>query len=151
MGKVHRENPVLALYWPCTGLQCILVKSIPKSILISWHMFTICWMPTQIKSQSLWKRLSKATTALKVAQWYWSKITTVWHPRNSKVYTLLNSIAHCALSNHWQISIDKINNIARYNLIDTKFHQMVFRSARWRCSRALYGNQWSNKSEWWPP
>ena len=20
--KLHRENPVLALYWPCTGLQC---------------------------------------------------------------------------------------------------------------------------------
>ena len=23
-GKLHRENPVLALYWPCTGLQCSL-------------------------------------------------------------------------------------------------------------------------------
>ena len=22
-GKLHRENPVLALYWPCRGLQCI--------------------------------------------------------------------------------------------------------------------------------
>ena len=22
-GKLHRENPVLALYWPCTGLQCL--------------------------------------------------------------------------------------------------------------------------------
>ena len=22
-GKLHRENPVLALFWPCTGLQCI--------------------------------------------------------------------------------------------------------------------------------
>ena len=21
---------------------------------------------------------------------------------------------------------------------------------RWRCSRALFGNHWSNKSEWWP-
>jgi hypothetical protein len=21
-GKLHRENPVLTLYWPCTGLQC---------------------------------------------------------------------------------------------------------------------------------
>ena len=24
-GKLHRENPVLALYWPCRGLQCSLV------------------------------------------------------------------------------------------------------------------------------
>ena len=23
MEILHRENPVLALYWPCTGLQCI--------------------------------------------------------------------------------------------------------------------------------
>ena len=22
-GKLLRENPVLALYWPCTGLQCL--------------------------------------------------------------------------------------------------------------------------------
>jgi hypothetical protein len=22
VGKLHRENPVLALYWPCTGWQC---------------------------------------------------------------------------------------------------------------------------------
>jgi hypothetical protein len=26
-GKVHRENPVLALYWPCTGLQCSLIET----------------------------------------------------------------------------------------------------------------------------
>ena len=45
-------------------------------------------------------------------------------------------------------AIDKINNIARYNLIDTKYRQMVFKSARWHCSRALFGNPWSNKSEW---
>ena len=25
-GKLHRENPVLALYWPCTGLQRILFE-----------------------------------------------------------------------------------------------------------------------------
>ena len=24
-GKLHRENPVLALYWPCTGLQCVQI------------------------------------------------------------------------------------------------------------------------------
>ena len=36
--------------------------------------------------------------------------------------------------------IDKINNIARHNLIDTKYHQMVFRSARWHCSCGLFGN-----------
>ena len=24
MGKLHREIPVLALYWPCTGLQCAM-------------------------------------------------------------------------------------------------------------------------------
>ena len=47
--------------------------------------------------------------------------------------------------------IDKINNIARYNFIDTKYHQMAFRSARWRCSHVLFGSPWSNKSEWWPP
>ena len=46
--------------------------------------------------------------------------------------------------------IDKINNIVRCNLIDTKYHQMGFRSARWRCSHALFGNPWSMKSEWWP-
>ena len=49
----------------------------------------------------------------------------------------------------WRIEI--INNIARHNLIDAKYHQMAFRSARWRCSRALFGSPWSNKSEWWPP
>ena len=47
--------------------------------------------------------------------------------------------------------IDKINNIARYNLIDTKYRQMAFQLARWCCSRALFGNLWSNKSEWWLP
>ena len=49
------------------------------------------------------------------------------------------------------VEIDKINNIARYNLIDTKYRQMVFRSARWRCSCLLFRKPWSNKSEWWPP
>ena len=48
-------------------------------------------------------------------------------------------------------NINKINNIAWYNLIDTKYFQMVFRLVRWRCSRALFGNPWSNKSEWRPP
>ena len=47
--------------------------------------------------------------------------------------------------------IDNINNIARYNLSDKKYRQMVFRSARWSCSRAMFGNPWSNKSEWWLP
>ena len=32
-----------------------------------------------------------------------------------------------------------------------KQHSQTFRSARWRCSHALFGNPWSNKSEWWPP
>ena len=48
-------------------------------------------------------------------------------------------------------TIDKINNIAKYNLIDTKYCQMVFQLARWRCSPALFGNPWSNKTEWWQP
>ena len=39
----------------------------------------------------------------------------------------------------------------RYNLIDTKYRQMAFQSARWHCSLALFGNPWSNKSEWWSP
>jgi hypothetical protein len=30
VGKVHREIPVLVLYWPCTGLQCISI-TIDKS------------------------------------------------------------------------------------------------------------------------
>ena len=47
--------------------------------------------------------------------------------------------------------IDKINNIARYTLINTKYRQMAFRLARWHCSCVLFGNPWSNKSEWWPP
>ena len=47
------------------------------------------------------------------------------------------------------IEIDKINNIARCSLIDTKYCQMAFRSARWHFSRALFGNLWSIKSEWW--
>jgi hypothetical protein len=38
-----------------------------------------------------------------------------------------------------EFNVDMINNIARYNLIDTKYRQMAFRSARWCCSRALFG------------
>ena len=26
LGKLHREKSVLALYWPCTGLQCCLLS-----------------------------------------------------------------------------------------------------------------------------
>ena len=37
--------------------------------------------------------------------------------------------------------IDKINNIARYNLIDTKYGQMALRLAKRRCSLALFGKQ----------
>ena len=37
--------------------------------------------------------------------------------------------------------IDKINNIAMYNLINWKYGQMVFQSARWPCSRALFGRE----------
>ena len=58
--------------------------------------------------------------------------------------------------------IETYNNIARYNLIDTKYHQMAFRSpsegapitVRWRSDQsqpAIFLNTWSNKSEWWPP
>ena len=47
-----------------------------------------------------------------------------------------------------ELLIDKINNTARYNLIDTKYHQMAFRLARGRCDCVLFGNPWSNKSEW---
>ena len=43
-------------------------------------------------------------------------------------------------------TIEKINNITRYNLINRKYHQMALRSARWRFSCALFGNPWSNKS-----
>ena len=28
---------------------------------------------------------------------------------------------------------------------------MAFWLARWCCSHGLFGNPWSNKSEWWPP
>ena len=57
-------------------------------------------------------------------------------------------LEHCV---QWaeKSGIDKINNIARYNLIDTKYQQMAFRLARWCCNHALFGNPWSNKSEWW--
>ena len=40
-------------------------------------------------------------------------------------------------------SIDEINN----NWINTKYRQMAFRSTRWRCSRALFENPWSNESD----
>ena len=36
--------------------------------------------------------------------------------------------------------IEIINNIARHNLINAKYRQMVFRSARWHCSREFFGN-----------
>ena len=42
----------------------------------------------------------------------------------------------------------KINNITRCNLINRKYHQMAFRSARWRFSCTLFGNPWSNESKW---
>ena len=48
----------------------------------------------------------------------------------------------------YQRNIDKMNNIVRYNLNDTKYRQMAFQLARWRCSCGLFGNTWSNKSEW---
>ena len=66
-------------------------------------------------------------------------------PQNLQVKTLLQM--------YYRITcrIDKINNIAKYNLIDTNYHQIAFWLARWLCSRTLSGNLWSNKSEWWPP
>ena len=48
----------------------------------------------------------------------------------------------------YQRNIDKMNNIVGYNLNDTKYRQMAFQLARWHCSLALFGNPWSNKSEW---
>jgi hypothetical protein len=42
-------------------------------------------------------------------------------------------------------TIDKINNIARCNLIAEKYHQMAFRLARWRCSCTLFGNPYTLK------
>ena len=62
----------------------------------------------------------------------------------------LISVGSCQKSSRWAI-YKIVNNKARYNLIDTKYSQMAFQLARWRCSRALFGNPWSNKSEWWPP
>ena len=41
----------------------------------------------------------------------------------------------------FSVSIDKINNIARYNLIDTKYRQISFQLARWGCSHALFGTR----------
>ena len=40
----------------------------------------------------------------------------------------------------FQLFIEIINNIARHNLIDAKYSQMAFRSARWRCSWEFFGN-----------
>ena len=55
---LHRENPVLALYWPCTGLQCCMRPFLPciwtlwlsgvlesrmKSIFKSWFL-GITWL-----------------------------------------------------------------------------------------------------------
>ena len=40
MGKVHRENPVLALYWPCTGLQCFHEKNIGYALTNRIHVPT---------------------------------------------------------------------------------------------------------------
>ena len=38
-GKLHRENPVLALYWPCRGLQCDLKpKWLTSSSLSQSHL-----------------------------------------------------------------------------------------------------------------
>jgi hypothetical protein len=34
-GKLHRENPVLALYWPCSGLQCRLLEFEKKIVLVA--------------------------------------------------------------------------------------------------------------------
>ena len=36
--------------------------------------------------------------------------------------------------------IEIINNKARHNLINVKYRQMAFRSARWRCSWEFFGN-----------
>ena len=63
----------------------------------------------------------------------------------------LKTITLLEFSSTFSNNIDKINNIAKYNLINTKYCQMAFWSVRWRCSRALFGNPWSNESEWWPP
>ena len=38
-------------------------------------------------------------------------------------------------------AINEINS----NEMDAKYRQMAFRSARWHCSGALFGNPWSNK------
>ena len=79
----------------------------------------------------------------------------VWIVDRSLGFSLVSDFVHNVESRSKVCSsfttIDKMNNIARYNLIDTKYRQMEFRSARWRCSRALFGNTWSNKSEWWLP
>ena len=39
----------------------------------------------------------------------------------------------------------------QHSQIHSKYRQMAFRLARWRCCCELFENPWSNKSEWWPP
>ena len=78
----------------------------------------------------------------------WTKTTKI-RTKTTKNYPKL--IIHDSIIKYFWNHIDKINNIPRYNLINTKYRQMAFRSTRWRCSRVLFGNPWSNESEWWPP
>jgi hypothetical protein len=41
VGKVPRENPVLALYWPCKGLQCSLSTALRNDFGEKHHDFQI--------------------------------------------------------------------------------------------------------------
>ena len=63
--------------------------------------------------------------------------------------TQLSTFVVVQRAEKWELWLCRYN-IARYNLIDTKYRQMALRSARWPCSRMLFGNPRSNKSEWWP-
>ena len=79
----------------------------------------------------------------------------VWIVDRSLGFSLVSDFVHNVESRSKVCSsfttIDKMNKIARYNLIDTKYHQMAFWLARWCCSYVLLGNPWSNKSKWRPP
>ena len=48
-GKVHRENPVLALHWPCMGLQCIFFSwPKPKK---NHEICTLCEVALQSRTE----------------------------------------------------------------------------------------------------
>ena len=67
----------------------------------------------------------------------------------SQVYSLNPSVFVWGFATFSLIEI--INNKARHNLINVKYHQMAFQSARWRWSGSFLGTPWSNESDAQPP